>query len=253
MRLATCPPIIAPHIINEPPVFSSSSTQPANISSSVLRFEAMMMEESWPSMWSSVRDWLSPTVLFVLLNLVIGTIALTSKTLRSHRHRDDDDHLRPISRGPSAVLERLRSIGLYRFRSGDFTLDAAATLSPPSPKSETTEAPDAFTGGKQQQDHFSRCQSDSQEKPGEEKEKKLAGRMKKSASENSAFAHFEEAEIVRRPAAARSRVRAALVVEEEEEEVDARADAFINRFKQQLQLQRLDSILRYKEMLNRGK
>ncbi|KAG1346332.1 pathogen-associated molecular patterns-induced protein A70 [Cocos nucifera] len=212
------------------------------------------MEGSWPSMWSSVRDWFSPTTLFVLLNVVIGTIALTSKKLRSHHHRDDDHHPRPISRGPSAVLDRLRSIGLYGFRSGDFTLDATA-LSPHSPKSELPEAPDASAGGEPQQTHFSRCQSDPQEKPGEEKDKKLAGRMKKSASENSAFALLDEAEILRRPAAARSRVRAALVVEEEEEEeeVDARADAFINRFKQQLQLQRLDSILRYKEMLNRGK
>ena len=31
---------------------------------------------------------------------------------------------------------------------------------------------------------------------------------------------------------------------EEDEEVDARADDFINKFKQQLKLQRLDSIIR---------
>lgn len=38
-----------------------------------------------------------------------------------------------------------------------------------------------------------------------------------------------------------------------EEEVDARADDFINRFKEQLKIQRLNSILNYKEMLNRGR
>ncbi|CAM8939085.1 unnamed protein product [Rhodiola kirilowii] len=38
----------------------------------------------------------------------------------------------------------------------------------------------------------------------------------------------------------------------EDEEVDSKADDFINKFKQQLKLQRLDSILRYKEMLGRG-
>ncbi|GMP80650.1 hypothetical protein CsSME_00035670 [Camellia sinensis var. sinensis] len=43
-----------------------------------------------------------------------------------------------------------------------------------------------------------------------------------------------------------------LRVGEDEEGVDAKADDFINRFKQQLKLQRLDSILRYKEMLSRG-
>jgi hypothetical protein len=34
--------------------------------------------------------------------------------------------------------------------------------------------------------------------------------------------------------------------------VDERADDFINKFRQQLQLQRLNSLLNYKEMLNGG-
>jgi hypothetical protein len=34
--------------------------------------------------------------------------------------------------------------------------------------------------------------------------------------------------------------------------VDARADDFINSFRKQLQLQRLNSLLNYKDMLNRG-
>ena len=34
-----------------------------------------------------------------------------------------------------------------------------------------------------------------------------------------------------------------------EEEVDSRADDFINKFKQQLQLQRLESLLRYRNMV----
>jgi hypothetical protein len=37
----------------------------------------------------------------------------------------------------------------------------------------------------------------------------------------------------------------------EEEEVDAKADDFIKRFKQQLRMERLDSILRYRDILNR--
>ncbi|XP_017426262.1 pathogen-associated molecular patterns-induced protein A70 [Vigna angularis] len=39
---------------------------------------------------------------------------------------------------------------------------------------------------------------------------------------------------------------------EEEEGVDAKADDFINRFRQQLRLQRLDSILRCRDMLTRN-
>jgi len=38
----------------------------------------------------------------------------------------------------------------------------------------------------------------------------------------------------------------------EEDEVDARADDFINRFKKQLQLQRMESLDRLKKMISRG-
>lgn len=80
---------------------------------------------------------------------------------------------------------------------------------------------------------------------------KLAKKMKKSASAKSAFSHFEEDDIVERFRPASAREYEAKVSdddeEEEEGEVDAKADDFINRFKQQLKLQRLDSILR-----NRG-
>lgn len=82
---------------------------------------------------------------------------------------------------------------------------------------------------------------------------KLPKKMKKSASVKSAFSHFEEEDIIeaQRPATMKEgkpRMNQTL----DEEEVDAKADDFINRFKQQLQLQRLDSIARYKDMVNRG-
>ncbi|XP_031102242.1 pathogen-associated molecular patterns-induced protein A70-like [Ipomoea triloba] len=93
-----------------------------------------------------------------------------------------------------------------------------------------------------------RCKSDTKPSSGE-MPARLPAKMKKSASMKSAFNHFgEKAEDVepRRPATTRE--RAAPV----DHEVDAKADDFINRFKQQLKLQRLDSILRYKEMIGRG-
>lgn len=84
---------------------------------------------------------------------------------------------------------------------------------------------------------------------------KLAARMRKSASAKSAFSHFGEEEEggdaveARRPATVREGgVRA----EEDDEEVDTKADHFINKFKQQLKLQRMDSIIRYKDMISRG-
>ncbi|XAR67159.1 hypothetical protein NMG60_11013616 [Bertholletia excelsa] len=75
-------------------------------------------------------------------------------------------------------------------------------------------------------------------------------RMKKSASERAMLDEEEEEEMERRrPATVRERHA---VFSGEDEGVDAKADDFINRFKQQLKLQRLDSLLRYREMLNRG-
>lgn len=90
---------------------------------------------------------------------------------------------------------------------------------------------------------MARSQSDTNPAAGETP-KKLPKKMKKSATLESAFNHFD---LAKRPATMEEREE-----EEEDVEVDARADDFINRFKQQLKLQRLDSIIRYKEMINRG-
>ena len=76
--------------------------------------------------------------------------------------------------------------------------------------------------------------------------------MKKSASEKEVV-EVEKEEIMeevekRRPAT----MRLEKTVSFGDEGVDEKADDFINRFKQQLKLQRLDSLLRYRDML-RGK
>nr|XP_043635546.1 pathogen-associated molecular patterns-induced protein A70-like [Erigeron canadensis] len=105
-----------------------------------------------------------------------------------------------------------------------------------------------ITGG-----HVNRTKSDTLPASGEIPVK-LPAKMKKSASMKSAFSHFEEEKIVeaRRPETVRERRSAARTAAEGDVEVDARADDFINKFKHQLKLQRLDSIIRYKEMVNRG-
>lgn len=105
-----------------------------------------------------------------------------------------------------------------------------------------------ITGG-----HVNRSKSDTLPASGEVPVK-LPAKMKKSASLKSAFSHFEEDKIVeaRRPATVRERRSASRATEEDDVEVDARADDFINKFKHQLKLQRLDSIIRYKDMVNRG-
>ncbi|KAK9078027.1 hypothetical protein SSX86_002084 [Deinandra increscens subsp. villosa] len=97
--------------------------------------------------------------------------------------------------------------------------------------------------------HVNRTMSDTRPAAGEVPVK-LPAKMKKSASLKSAFSHFEEEKVVeaRRPATVRER----RVAEEDDVEVDSKADDFINKFKHQLKLQRMDSIIRYKDMVNRG-
>lgn len=74
--------------------------------------------------------------------------------------------------------------------------------------------------------------------------RKPPAKMKKSASMKVGFSHFEEEEIVeaRRPASMRERKSAVRMTENDDVEVDAKADDFINKFKNDLMLQRIESI-----------
>ncbi|XP_076914509.1 uncharacterized protein LOC143573543 [Bidens hawaiensis] len=81
---------------------------------------------------------------------------------------------------------------------------------------------------------------------------KAPAKMKKSASLKVGFTHHEAEEIVeaRRPAT----VKAVRVVNDDDDdvEVDSKADDFINKFKNDLKLQRIESIMQTKEARNRG-
>ncbi|KAJ3691978.1 hypothetical protein LUZ60_012328 [Juncus effusus] len=250
-----------------------------------------MLEETIPTLWSVVHSWFTPTVFFILLNLVIGTIAVTSKS-NHHQHSSaaGDNHQRqgggaPLARAPSLVLGRLRSFNFSQFVSGDqgHHGEAVQSAEEPVPAGRDhrgggglTRAPSIvldrlrsfdfsrFISGEvqvrtetvdpepvgepilshlddEQEHHIERTCSDAMPPKG-----KLVKHMKKSASDKSAFDHFK-AEEIPRPSP-----ELAAPAEEEDGEVDAKADDFINKFKNQLRLQRMDSIMRYKEMLTRG-
>ncbi|KAM0933545.1 hypothetical protein DsansV1_C35g0230041 [Dioscorea sansibarensis] len=201
-----------------------------------------------PSIWFSVHRWFTPTTLFIVLNLVIATIAITSKALRA-----GDDHTaaepRKLARAPSLVLDRIRSFNLNLYRSPALLVPTLDPIPPsPSPSSPPDPVADlASEASDHEQHHFTRSQSDARPTAGEVPEK-LAAKMKKSASVQSAFSHFEEKEIAPPPTEEAATATAPVNVdhgEEEGGEVDARADDFINRFRQQLKLQRLDSLLSY--------
>ncbi|KAI3468128.1 hypothetical protein Pfo_024791 [Paulownia fortunei] len=270
-----------------------------------------MLEESASaipsSIWASMNSWFTPTVFFVLLNLMIGTIAFTSTLANQKQHQNqqqtssqNDPHQPNIARSPS-VLQRLKSINFYtHYRSQE--PQNSSLQHKANPDSDTffniehtyqaqhletqshyfvqdnsqenlqktqSQTHYVFEQTHEQNpkklkpismdevysqltdSHFSRTKSDTEPASGE-LTTKLPARMRKSASLRSSFGHFEEEDIVesRRPATVRERGNAK--VTEGDEEVDAKADDFINKFKQQLKLQRLDSIIRYKDMIGRG-
>lgn len=82
------------------------------------------------------------------------------------------------------------------------------------------------------------------------KKKKTVKKMTKSASEKVGVGREEETvEAVEKRRPETTRVERTTSIDEGEEGVDDKASDFINKFKQQLKLQRLDSFLRYREML----
>ncbi|XP_022147572.1 uncharacterized protein LOC111016466 [Momordica charantia] len=238
-------------------------------------------------MWTSFAAWATPTTLFILVNAVIAVIALTSRfgapktSHRRHLHGgpallrppslldrvksfdfslyynsghcpdpNPDPNPAQLARAPS-VLDRIKSIALHR---SDSNSSARETEHPqhqkPSPE--------------QTHDHIvNRSKSDSGTHTPTALEMSFRRRLQKSLSEKLTWAPFtateppqaetEEASVIerRRPATSRAEIgeRETAPGEEEEEEVDARADDFINKFKQQLKLQRLESLLRYRDAI----
>ncbi|KAK1602722.1 hypothetical protein QYE76_008203 [Lolium multiflorum] len=244
-----------------------------------------MLESAIPALWSTVHGWFTPAVLFLVLNIVIGTIAVSSKVTSAAGGGEGGaaeaaagaaagGEKRGLSRVPSMALDRLRSFRLSRHAAAvpeppvagfvDLGLDEYL---PPLEK-EDAEAEVVEDQGEQEHDH-AHIERSMSEAAAEPELPRLPARLRKSASDKSAFAHFvaeEDVEAVesRRPATTRDRPRRPLVVAEPEEpvseeepeeaagEVDARADDFINKFHHQLKLQRIDSFMRYRDTLRRG-
>ncbi|CAO2816692.1 unnamed protein product [Amaranthus hypochondriacus] len=242
------------------------------------------------SIWASMNSWLTPTVLFLLLNLMIGTIALTSgftshkpnhhNNLHEHTlHFHQQSQIQPQLTRSASVLQRIKSINFSNFYSqspisyfqnqnpvpqpqsepipvpkSELELELTpSTTSSSSSSEEDDETPtldEIYSRIKQGNTnlHYGRQNSDTKPSNGEIPTK-LPQKMKKSASDKSSFNHFQfqDSVPVNNP---KTHVE---TVDEEFEEigVDAKADDFINKFREQLQLQRKDSILRYKEMVSR--
>jgi len=253
-----------------------------------------MLEEAIPALWSAVHGFFTPAVLFVVLNIVIGTIAVTSKVAAPAAGAAEEDgaaagagagggQYRKLSRVPSMAFGRLRSFNLSRFAAPALEPAVAGAVDlgyeqAPAPAVEKEEPvvqrvvepepePEEEPEREHEDAHVERSRS---EAAAQAELPRLPARLLKSASDRSAFAHLEADEVeetvraveARRPATTREGARRAPAAEPEPEEeaeeagaggeVDALADAFINRFHHQLKLQRIESFIRHRETVRRG-
>lgn len=248
--------------------------------------------------WASISSWLTPKILFCVLNMTIATIFVSSNfKSRSKRHQNDgvyEHNHRPLARSPS-LLQRVSSFDFSFFPHNHYQgtlppthdvthappqlqrspslLDRVKnfdfSVSPPNPTRQQDDDDDAPPQLTRVPSLLERVKSiklslygshltdpvpdDHPVEESKSKEKKVAKRkMKKSASVKPCAQEKEaiEEEEKRRPATTRPTESASLLVDDQE--VDAKADDFINKFRHQLKLQRLDSLLRYRDILNRG-
>ncbi|KAJ6435152.1 hypothetical protein OIU84_000387 [Salix udensis] len=153
-----------------------------------------------------MNSWFTPTVLFVLLNLMIGTIFITS-SLATHKPSDHHQEQglgygHQLARSPSQIYDQIQEL------DGQLQEQEEEEFQEEDHEQTLEEIYSKLQGNK-----LSKSTSDTKPASGEVP-KKLPKKMKKSASAKSAFSHFEEDDIVesRRPAT----VQAAVEVAEDE-------------------------------------
>ncbi|XP_028077954.1 pathogen-associated molecular patterns-induced protein A70-like [Camellia sinensis] len=217
------------------------------------------------NMWALMASWSTPTVFFCVLNLIVAILFFTSKKpLKTHHNnqhppppqseeanQQQHNHQYPppqqLVRAPS-LLQRLRSFEFSLYRSEEHPDQSQTHIQTRQPDPPQVQAPILDR-------QVTRSKSDNSG-GGEAPRRPPVGKMKKWKSEKVRVEEEEEEE------RERERETASYGGGGEDEEegegegegegVDAQADDFIDRFKKQLKLQRVDSILRYTDMLKRG-
>ncbi|KAL2338723.1 hypothetical protein Fmac_013169 [Flemingia macrophylla] len=214
---------------------------------------------------SLVGSWLSPCYLFILVNVVIGTIAITSRLAKdqpqlrrspsllqrvssfsfthSHTSQPDTAHSQPHLVPTPSLLERLASFNLKHEHVQP--QNEAQHVQPPA-QTQHVQPQNEIKQLVRSPSLLQRVQS--MNLPRFYRSDSVRVEMRKSASEK-AVSMEEEEEVVerRRPATATATARVETTSSRsEDEEVDAKADDFINSFRKQLRLQRIESLLRYR-------
>ncbi|CAK8564039.1 unnamed protein product [Lathyrus sativus] len=209
----------------------------------------------------AIATWFAPSPLFILVNLVIGTIALVScfnaapkikiiqraNSFNTRHYYNHQEQTSSITQQPESGSESTQSqlfqipSLLKRVVSFNLSLDK---LAPPHVKTHYIQ-PESKNSSSELDPKLICDLSD---------EEKRKVELKRSVSEKECSMTLdweeeedEEALERRRPATAMARSETTTC--EEDEGVDAKADDFINMFKKQLKLQRLNSLIRYRNTL----
>lgn len=223
-----------------------------------------MGEEDSVSIYDIIVSWLSPSFIFLIVNLVIGTIAITSHFATQRKRQPDSPP--ELVRSSSSIFGRVTSFGL-----------SCCKFEPASAASTTTTTTPEETQVEQVQNQdltqLNRTISSTLLDRVKSIDLGLSKTEMKGGLGNSTplirapsllerlmsgnFRRLDSVKVVEEEKKAESEVelkpeREIVRGRVEEEEVDAKADDFIKRFKQQLRLERLDSILRYRDILHRN-
>eukprot|EP00252_Welwitschia_mirabilis_P016064 TRINITY_DN35534_c0_g1_i1.p1 TRINITY_DN35534_c0_g1~~TRINITY_DN35534_c0_g1_i1.p1 ORF type:complete len:265 (+),score=37.01 TRINITY_DN35534_c0_g1_i1:64-858(+) len=229
----------------------------------------------------AMQSWFTPPVLFLLLNLVIGTIAFTSglRNGNGNGNGGSKDEVAELNRSNNFNVNDTSAGNESRLRQSSSFFSRLMSFRENKVASEKTEAEEERNAEEEGQD--AKMEDEVVQRPGfeenvvyevEEIEAKVEGKksgkkqkrpsscvgrsksdtppiadlkpvplpskLKKSGTFESAFSHY-----VVPPSDG--------IVEEDDgdAEVNAKADDFINKFKQQLKLQRLESIMKYKQRM----
>ncbi|KAK7411936.1 hypothetical protein VNO78_03380 [Psophocarpus tetragonolobus] len=250
------------------------------------------------SLYAVMASWLTPSCLFLFINLVIGTIAITSRfantsknqhqlvpspsllqrltsfNLRHHKHEPkttlhsivdpveslDSSTLNPIHSSSMSLMDQNKSSNLNlneekieRLNPVDLVKVTESSqldqVSSSSILDGEIEGPDPVLK-KDESPQLNRVKSFglsvSKVETGSDPNQQQPITRAPSLFQRLMSLTFERSESVKE---SKAEITGDGEEREEEEGVDAKADDFINRFRQQLRLQRLDSILRYRDML----
>ncbi|CAL5199245.1 unnamed protein product [Lathyrus oleraceus] len=234
-----------------------------------------------------IATWFTPSSIFIFVNLVIGTIALASRFNAPPKNQTNQQQ--PQLNPSPSLLQRVRSFNLSYYNNNESESESEFTQPQLVRKPSLLQRVVSFNFNKHEQQHpqthYAQPESDSEStqpqlvrKPSllqrvmsfrtqhiqpesedlssnqicdDENNSKVE--MKKSASKKECLMtsewEEEDEETVERRRPATAAARSETTTCKEDEAVDAKADDFINRFKKQLRLQRLDSFIRYRNTM----